>query len=72
MAEYNEKEPYPDEKTMGTAEETRITEEEVRVDVHTGLYDGVQRNMKQRHIQMIALAGVCTHVIFRIALISNV
>ncbi|KAF7316516.1 Amino acid permease/ SLC12A domain-containing protein [Mycena indigotica] len=29
----------------------------IKVDVHTGLYDGVQRNMKQRHIQMIALAG---------------
>nr|GAT55187.1 predicted protein [Mycena chlorophos] len=29
----------------------------VKVDVNTGLYDGVQRNMKQRHIQMIALAG---------------
>ncbi|KAF7325629.1 Amino acid permease/ SLC12A domain-containing protein [Mycena kentingensis (nom. inval.)] len=29
----------------------------VKVDVKTGLYDGLQRNMKQRHIQMIALAG---------------
>ncbi|KAJ7445221.1 amino acid permease/ SLC12A domain-containing protein [Mycena galericulata] len=29
----------------------------VKVDVNTGLYDGLQRNMKQRHIQMIALAG---------------
>ncbi|KAK7040056.1 amino acid permease/ SLC12A domain-containing protein [Favolaschia claudopus] len=29
----------------------------VKVDVHTGIYDGLQRNMKQRHVQMIALAG---------------
>ncbi|KAK6996015.1 amino acid permease/ SLC12A domain-containing protein [Favolaschia claudopus] len=28
-----------------------------KIDVKTGLYDGVHRNMKQRHIQMIALAG---------------
>ncbi|GFZ49100.1 hypothetical protein JCM24511_06850 [Saitozyma sp. JCM 24511] len=30
---------------------------DVHVDVHTKLYDGVQRNMEQRHMQMIALAG---------------
>ncbi|KAJ7161845.1 amino acid permease/ SLC12A domain-containing protein [Mycena crocata] len=29
----------------------------VKIDVKTGLYDGLQRNMKERHIQMIALAG---------------
>ncbi|KAJ7193558.1 amino acid permease/ SLC12A domain-containing protein [Mycena pura] len=29
----------------------------VKVDVHSGLYDGLQRSMKQRHVQMIALAG---------------
>ena len=28
------------------------------VDVHTQLYDGVQRKMEQRHMQMFALAGV--------------
>ncbi|KAJ6544421.1 amino acid permease/ SLC12A domain-containing protein [Mycena capillaripes] len=33
-------------------------ENKIKVDVHTGIYDGVQRKMKQRHIQMIALAGV--------------
>ncbi|WVR09688.1 hypothetical protein IAU60_006763 [Kwoniella sp. DSM 27419] len=27
------------------------------VDVHTGLRDGVQRNLRQRHVQMMALAG---------------
>ncbi|GFZ52248.1 hypothetical protein JCM24511_10021 [Saitozyma sp. JCM 24511] len=31
--------------------------EDVKVDVHTHLYDGVQRKMKQRHMQMIGLAG---------------
>jgi amino acid permease len=30
----------------------------VKLDVEAGLYDGLQRNMKQRHVQMIALAGV--------------
>lgn len=30
----------------------------VKVDVNSGLYDGLQRSMKQRHVQMIALAGV--------------
>lgn len=32
-------------------------EKDVKVDVHTQLYDGVQRRMEQRHMQMIALAG---------------
>lgn len=32
-------------------------EKDVKVDVHTQLYDGVQRKMEQRHMQMIALAG---------------
>ncbi|KAL7423301.1 hypothetical protein Q5752_002602 [Cryptotrichosporon argae] len=31
--------------------------DDFKVDVHTNLYDGVQRNMEQRHMQMIALAG---------------
>ncbi|CAK5278994.1 unnamed protein product [Mycena citricolor] len=34
-----------------------VDERDVKIDVNTGLYDGVQRNMKQRHIQMIAIAG---------------
>ncbi|WVO14408.1 hypothetical protein L204_102041 [Cryptococcus depauperatus] len=33
------------------------TERDIKVDVHTKLYDGVQRKMEQRHMQMIALAG---------------
>lgn len=32
-------------------------EKDVKIDVHTHLYDGVQRKMEQRHMQMIALAG---------------
>ncbi|KAK9315151.1 amino acid permease/ SLC12A domain-containing protein [Lipomyces starkeyi] len=31
--------------------------DDVKVDVHTKLHDGVQRKMQQRHMQMIALAG---------------
>ncbi|ORY25322.1 amino acid permease/ SLC12A domain-containing protein [Naematelia encephala] len=31
--------------------------DDTAVDVHTHLYDGVQRRMEQRHMQMIALAG---------------
>ncbi|RXK42115.1 hypothetical protein M231_00472 [Tremella mesenterica] len=31
--------------------------EDNKIDVHTHLYDGLQRNMEQRHLQMIALAG---------------
>ena len=31
---------------------------DTNVDVHTHLYDGVHRRMEQRHMQMIALAGV--------------
>ncbi|KAJ7778864.1 amino acid permease/ SLC12A domain-containing protein [Mycena olivaceomarginata] len=38
-------------------------ETESKSTAHTGVYDGVQRKMKQRHIQMIALAGVCGHFI---------
>ncbi|KAJ7846030.1 amino acid permease/ SLC12A domain-containing protein [Mycena olivaceomarginata] len=34
-----------------------IEEDRIKIDAHTGVYDGVQRKMKQRHIQMIALAG---------------
>ncbi|KAJ6486513.1 amino acid permease/ SLC12A domain-containing protein [Mycena vitilis] len=40
------------DKENGDYEENRL-----KVDVKTGLYDGLQRNMKQRHIQMIALTG---------------
>lgn len=37
--------------------------DDVRLDVHTKLYDGTKRNMKQRHMQMIALAGtLCVFV----------
>ncbi|CAK5263838.1 unnamed protein product [Mycena citricolor] len=49
-----------EEKVLPSAhKESRDVEEQqdIKVDVHTGLYDGVQRNMKQRHIQMIAIAG---------------
>ncbi|WWC88222.1 uncharacterized protein L201_003127 [Kwoniella dendrophila CBS 6074] len=38
-------------------EEAGFTKDDVKVDVHTNLYDGVQRKMEQRHMQMIALAG---------------
>ena len=31
---------------------------DTNIDVHTHLWDGVQRRMEQRHMQMIALAGV--------------
>ncbi|KAJ7983259.1 amino acid permease/ SLC12A domain-containing protein [Mycena polygramma] len=60
MTSTNEKDEKPelmlgidDDKESGSDDsDTRI-----RTDVKTGLYDGVQRNMRQRHIQMIALAG---------------
>lgn len=45
----------PGEKSFDSG----IDEDRIKVDVKTSLYDGVHRNMKQRHIQMIALAGVC-------------
>ncbi|KAJ7719963.1 amino acid permease/ SLC12A domain-containing protein [Mycena metata] len=38
-------------------EKSGVNREEIKVDVKTGLYDGVHRRMKQRHVQMIALAG---------------
>lgn len=44
-----------------------IEEDRIKIDAHTGVYDGVQRKMKQRHIQMIALAGVCRRFYFRTA-----
>jgi amino acid permease len=44
-----------------------IEEDRIKIDAHTGVYDGVQRKMKQRHIQMIALAGVCGRFYFRTA-----
>ncbi|CAK5279002.1 unnamed protein product [Mycena citricolor] len=49
-----------EERVLPSAhKESRDVEEQqdIKVDVHTGLYDGVKRNMKQRHIQMIAIAG---------------
>jgi amino acid permease len=55
------------EKSTGAVDYEKAVEKDsgdydvdaVKVDVNTGLYDGLQRNMKQRHVQMIALAGVC-------------
>ncbi|WRT66027.1 uncharacterized protein IL334_002978 [Kwoniella shivajii] len=56
---------YDDDKIMPAAaavtaigdEDVGPMKDDVRVDVHTNLYDGVQRKMEQRHMQMIALAG---------------
>ncbi|WWC68293.1 uncharacterized protein I206_102217 [Kwoniella pini CBS 10737] len=53
---------YDDDKILPVTEITveegaGYVKDDVRVDVHTNLYDGVQRNMEQRHMQMIALAG---------------
>nr|XP_019003876.1 uncharacterized protein I203_03031 [Kwoniella mangroviensis CBS 8507]OCF67337.1 hypothetical protein I203_03031 [Kwoniella mangroviensis CBS 8507] len=55
---------YDDDKILpvggGTTtvdEDLGFVKDDVRVDVHTNLYDGVQRKMEQRHMQMIALAG---------------
>nr|XP_018265092.1 uncharacterized protein I303_03275 [Kwoniella dejecticola CBS 10117]OBR87250.1 hypothetical protein I303_03275 [Kwoniella dejecticola CBS 10117] len=55
---------YDDDKILPAAAVSATVEEgaeyakdDVRVDVHTNLYDGVQRKMEQRHMQMIALAG---------------
>ncbi|KAK8861754.1 hypothetical protein IAR55_002577 [Kwoniella newhampshirensis] len=42
--------------TVNTVEDGSPADD-VEVDVHTHLRDGVVRNMEQRHIQMIALAG---------------
>lgn len=41
-------------ETAGAADDL---EKDVKVDIHTQLFDGVQRKMEQRHMQMIALAG---------------
>ncbi len=64
---YEEKDPigYDSKDAIGLGQGAEVnvvpvTEREsddVKVDVHTQLYDGVQRKMKQRHMQMIALAG---------------
>ncbi|WWD05376.1 hypothetical protein V865_003450 [Kwoniella europaea PYCC6329] len=43
--------------TTTVDEDPGFVKDDVRVDVHTNLYDGVQRKMEQRHMQMIALAG---------------
>jgi amino acid permease len=48
-----------DYEKSGIDEKSVLDEERIKIDANTGIYDGVQRNMKQRHIQMIALAGVC-------------
>ncbi|OCF42838.1 hypothetical protein I317_03315 [Kwoniella heveanensis CBS 569] len=42
---------------VGDVPDTEVDIKDVKVDVHTRLYDGVQRKMEQRHMQMIALAG---------------
>ncbi|KAJ6624231.1 amino acid permease/ SLC12A domain-containing protein [Mycena sp. CBHHK59/15] len=61
MSESDEKLAYPGEKVAAVVDYEKAVDNEeqesFKVDVKTGLYDGVQRNMKQRHIQMIALAG---------------
>ncbi|KAJ7625664.1 amino acid permease/ SLC12A domain-containing protein [Roridomyces roridus] len=48
-----------DDRTEKSLEENSGIDVSVdaRMDVKTGIYDGVRRNMKQRHVQMIALAG---------------
>ncbi|KAJ7907205.1 amino acid permease/ SLC12A domain-containing protein [Mycena leptocephala] len=46
-----------DYEKSGIDEKSVLDEERIKIDANTGIYDGVQRNMKQRHIQMIALAG---------------
>ncbi|KAJ7141760.1 amino acid permease/ SLC12A domain-containing protein [Mycena crocata] len=56
MKESSEKHcEYPNEKS--DYERAAVDEDAIKIDVKTGLYDGVRREMKQRHIQMIALAG---------------
>ncbi|KAJ6586419.1 amino acid permease/ SLC12A domain-containing protein [Mycena vulgaris] len=60
MSASEEKPPHSVEKSTDTEYEKTAgdyDQDAVKIDVHTGLYDGLQRNMKQRHIQMIALAG---------------
>ncbi|KAJ7785219.1 amino acid permease/ SLC12A domain-containing protein [Mycena maculata] len=65
MEASDDKRAYPAEKSVEVIDTVDYEkaggleqdEDAVKVDVKTGLYDGLQRNMKQRHIQMIALAG---------------
>ncbi|KAJ7485848.1 amino acid permease/ SLC12A domain-containing protein [Mycena latifolia] len=63
MSTLDEKDSYPAEKSVDYADVVAekvgdgYDEDAVKIDVHTGLRDGLQRNMKQRHVQMIALAG---------------
>ncbi|KAJ7032384.1 amino acid permease/ SLC12A domain-containing protein [Mycena alexandri] len=65
MPASDEKPSYPARKSEGAIDYKRAVEKDVvdsdvdavKVDVNTGLCDGLQRNMKQRHVQMIALAG---------------
>ncbi|KAJ6562656.1 amino acid permease/ SLC12A domain-containing protein [Mycena capillaripes] len=65
MSASDEKLTYPAEKSPEVVAYANAVDKEngdydvdaVKVDVKTGLYDGLQRNMKQRHVQMIALAG---------------
>lgn len=44
--------------TTGAFELGPSEKDDTKIDVHTQLYDGVQRRMEQRHMQMLALAGV--------------
>lgn len=53
--------PDSQEKFSAVEMSAGESEETFKIDSTTGLYDGVQRNMKQRHIQMFALAGVRLH-----------
>ncbi|RSH80779.1 hypothetical protein EHS25_007115 [Saitozyma podzolica] len=57
----DEIEPARDDKNLAAVADVDVAEDaahkDVQVDVHTKLYDGVQRRMEQRHMQMIALAG---------------
>ncbi|KAJ7185208.1 amino acid permease/ SLC12A domain-containing protein [Mycena filopes] len=49
--------PAPVEKPTLEKDNVDNDVDAVKFDVNTGLYDGLQRNMKQRHVQMIAFAG---------------
>lgn len=88
MSASEEKLSYPAEKSAEVGAYANAVDKEngdydvdsIKVDVNTGLYDGLQvavalfscyipdarlpqRNMKQRHVQMIALAGVIIHLL---------
>ncbi|ORY21043.1 general amino acid permease 1 [Naematelia encephala] len=42
---------------VNEAHEAHEEPADIKIDVHTHIYDGVHRKMKQRHMQMIGLAG---------------